>query len=917
MTDNFEFELMGGLTAPFAGYVSSGDPTILSPQVMIAGSQNAYKALSGAIANRSGLLKRGVADNTQAPVISSFEWESSLGLTRPVRQCNAKLQVEFNPGSGYQWYDLLTGLPSNVCSYAPWYNPNEEKDFLLIVNGQQQINAWGGGVGLIATAANTPGIIAEILNPNNITNGDTGEFSSGGTGYAVGDVLTVEGGDGDALLVVDAIGSGGVASVTIDSGGSEYSVGDIVSIAYASGGPIADVDIAFGGAGYAIGDTVTTGNGSAVIEVTDVDNDGVVLSLEIQDGGTGYTSSGVQATSVLSSQRGAGLTVTYTSSGGTALLKVTGETGGVVTSAVVLTSGTGYAVGSDLTTNNVLTSASPSGLTVNITGIGNPITAWHFKNNGDGYVISPSLSPSATSGGNGTGATVWIERVVTGRVTISGSDTLPELGFDGDLSPTDGSSAFSGGSFLVGDTEWSYTVLGDDGNSFIGFSSDPSSIAGSVAISLVTITDTSPTSDNTAAQLEESFTNDAIAVVNNQVHLICYSSRLVHISSSRNYTHYDVAQLNSGVIRTPGYPDLFTGDSNVRAVGVQNGSAVIFGSLGDSYLITRKPAIYNQGSDFEALSYEEVTVAKEKSSDLSSPLGQDFLDYVGDVILFLDGNNQLREYGTVRNIVNPVYPVLSIDVYTELSSVDFTGGQLRCVGEEGVETIYLTAPKIGTVYLYQIRQTFDAVGNITSDRLWQSPFIWNVSRIAIIDGISYGHSNGNPMIFQLWNTGQWHDDSPSGNPLPYISTALFAYSSSGRRQGKTVFDKIYYEGYTTVSSTLIGIVNLEYLGSLDIYSPVITSSGSPATFFGNIDDNSLGQHSLGDEPLGDETQNENPDNTDQTRVKFRCICGVTEANVYEYGLGVTSQDVDDRWELLFIGPNAMIASTDQASDLMK
>lgn len=920
LVDNFEFQLIGGEDVPFAGYVSSGDPTILSPQVMIAGSRNAYKSLSGGISNRPGLKKRGAADNTQAGTISAFEWESSLGFTRPVRQNNGQLQVEFDAGdgNGLLWHEIMSGLPSTVCSYCPWYDPNAQKDYLLMVNGQQQINAWQGGVGLISAAANTTGIIGGILNPNNTVNAGTGSWCSGGTGYVVGDQITVTGGNGDAILIVDAIGSGGIATVSVgNSGGSGYVVGDLVKVNYPSGGPITNVTVAAGGNGYLVGDTVTIGSGGAIFTVTAVSSFGTVSGLSITAGGSGYSGASSQGTSNLSSS-GAGLTVTYSVSSGIAILKVTSVSGGVVTGLSIVASGTAYAVSSSQTTTTVFTTGSGSGLTVTIGSIGTPITAWHFKNNGSGYPLTTTYAPLATTGGTGTLASVYVETILTGRVTFAGIDTAPELGFAGALSPTSSAGLiFSGGTFLVDGVSWAYTCLGDNGQSFIGFGSDPSALNAKVAVSAVTVTDTSPDSTTTAAQLEENFTNDALAVVNNQVHIICYSSRVVHVSSSLHYDHYDIAQLAGGALRTPGFPDILYLDSNGRAVGTQKGSAVIFGSLGDSYLVTRKAANYNQGTNYALLAYEDVTVAKEKSSDLSSPKGQDFLDYIGDIIIFLDDNNQLREYGTVRNINTPVYPILSIDLYDELAGIDFTGGHLRTVGEQSGETVYITAPKVGDTYVYQVRQDFDAVGNITSERLWQPPLGWNISRVAVIDGVSYGHSYGTPMLYQLWDTDQWEDDSPSGDALPYTATALFAYQCGGRRQGKTVFDKVYYEGYTTEGTTLTGIVNLEYLGSLDILSPIISSPGSPATFFGISGDGSLGQNSLGDQPNGDETENQDPNNNDQTRVKFRTICGVEEANVFEFALGVTSQNAGDRWELLFIGPNAMLSSTDQASELVK
>lgn len=846
LTDNFEFELVGGEQEPFAGYVSSGDPTILSPQVMIAGSQNVYKTLAGSLANRPGLKKRGQDDETQAGTVSSFEWESNLGIIYPVRQNNGNLEIEFDPGTGLQWYSFLTGLPSNICSYAPWFDPTLSKDELLIVNGQQQIIMWTGGIGIISAAANSAGIIEGILGPNNTTNAGTGEFSSGGTGYVQGDILPVSGGNNDALIEVDSVVPGGVGTVTISAPGSGYTLGDLVSN--------------------------TTGTTNAIFQVTAIGGGGVVTALAVVAAGVGISLGAAQAT--------------------------------------------------------VTVNATGTGLTVNITVIGNTIASWHFTQNGSGYSLPVPRAPLATTGGTGTLASIWILALITGRATLQGTSTIPQAGFSGALTPTNGVLVLKGGSFISAGITYTYTVLGDNGQSFLGVSTDPTPLINQVIISSATITDTSATSTDApytasdssqqyAAQLESNFTNDAISVVNNQVHLICYTSRLIHVSSVDHFDHYDVYQLDIGVVRTPGYPDILTLDSSGRAVWVQKGNAVVFGSRGDSYLVTRKSAIYNQGASFDALSYEIVTVQKEISSELSSPLGQDFIGSVGDSILYIDTNNQLREYGTLRNIVNPVYPVLSIDVYTELAALDMTGGHLRCVGEEAVETVYIVVPKKGNVYIYQIRQDIDAVGNVTAERLWQSPFIWPISRIAVIEGVSFGHSSQNPMIYQLWNTGQWHDDSPTNQSIPYTSAFLLAYQSSGRRQGKTVFDKIFYEGYSTEATTFTGIVNLEYLGSENILNPVITSPDDPATFFAPSVDGSLGENSMGEEPPGDVSENDDAESTPTSRIKFRTIVGIAETNVYEYALGGISSAIDDRWELLFLGSNAILSSTDQGSELMK
>lgn len=835
MTDNFEFQLIGADIAPFAAYVSSIDPTAAAATVMIKGSKNVYKKLSGTIAVRPGLKRRGVANDTTGGVLSSVEWETSLGVTRPMRVIangtTYKLQTEYDPGTGIlDWYNVQTGLVSGDVSFTTWYDSADQKDILLYVNGEQEINRWDGGIAVIASAANTTGIIFYIAAPNS-TNGPPYGISSGGIGYVVGDLITVSGGGGDAVLEVDSISAAtAVATAAINAGGSGYVVGDTVKINGVS-------------------------SGFAILKILTVDGSGVVQTFSIVATGVGYnTGAGVATTSL---------------------------------------------------------SASGTGLTVNVNTLGKTITAWHFKNNGSGYSTGNVV---ATTGGTGSGATVSITSVATGRITLSGTDTATSLGFAGTLTAADGSNNSTGGTVVVNGISYVYSALGDDGFSFIGISIDPSPTVGGIGISAVIVTDTSATSTDGGgdAHLEENFTNDFINTVGNQVHLGCYASRLIHISSILHYDHYEIVDL-----RAPGFPDLLVLDSPARAVWARQGKAVAFGSRGDSYLVTRVAAIYNQDNgsgDNTAYAYEQVTVDKEISSDLSSPQSQDFIGSVGDTIVFLDLNNQLRQYGTVRNIVTPVYPILSLDIFDELRNMDFTGGHLRTVADEAGESVYITAPITGTVYLYNVRYKLDTVGNMSAERIWHPPFVWSVSRVAVINGVTYGHSTANPQLYQMWNTNQYYDDSPTDDQLPYECRARFAYRNYGRRQGFIEFDKLYVEGYIDPATPLNGTIYYDYQGSTAKPDIVINSDDQPAMLYTGFSPPSLGDESLGDAPLGDGT-NDDADPQDLLP-KFRVIVGLEETECFEVSPEIWSNEAGAHWELLVLGFNAVITGN-KATELQQ
>jgi hypothetical protein len=452
------------------------------------------------------------------------------------------------------------------------------------------------------------------------------------------------------------------------------------------------------------------------------------------------------------------------------------------------------------------------------------------------------------------------------------------------------------GTVTINGVDYAYT--GISGAVLTGVTGDASAQAvNSVVYSKITTTANLPAS---------TFTLDFLKVINNQVHYGSYTSRLVYVSQNTDYTNVTVP-----ASRVAGDPDIFTGDSCCSGITVQKGDAlkggaVIAGSEGDWYQIIRSNITVG------AVLQEQVDVTKTQSADLESPFGHEFIDVVGDTIIFLDKTHQLHQLGFVRSVFAPTYPQLSTDIQTELSEKDPTGGHLRAIGDK----IYITMPLSGDVYIYRISQKLDALGNLLAERLWFAPFVWNVSRVAVINGVEYGHSNANPQLYQLWDTNQWHDDSPSGDPLAYESRARFAYQSNGRREGKWAFDKVYIEAYATQNTTLLGNVYFEYQGSSGIDALDITSPLNPATQFSGFlaSSASLGQSSLGGNPLG---QDVDVSLNDQDTVpKIRAICGVQESFVYEYGLEVYSANADDRWELLFLGANAQV-SYDQASELMR
>lgn len=390
------------------------------------------------------------------------------------------------------------------------------------------------------------------------------------------------------------------------------------------------------------------------------------------------------------------------------------------------------------------------------------------------------------------------------------------------------------------------------------------------------------------------YSNDFIKTIGNQVHVGSYTSRLIYISSSTDFTDYVVPSP-----RIAGSPEVLTLDNTAKGISVRQGNAHISAGLSDWYVI----------------SYQEITVGstltqatvvdKQETAALSAALAHEFIDTVGDDIVYLSQDKQLRMYGIFRNISQAKYPSLSQAIKTELENTDFTGGAVRAIGDR----VYITSPVEGKTYFHESRETVDQAGNVIAERFWHPPQIWNISRIALIDGVEYGHSNANPQIYQVWNTGQWRDDSPTDNAVPYDCTMSMAYRQHDRRQGLLEFDKVYVEGYLLQGSTLSLRINKDYLDQ-NPQENVLNDLTTPADLFPANNPEVIGGSLIGDVSIGGTT----------TPLgyfpKFRVISSSELGSVFEYQLVVYSNTADSAWEILAIGTNATQAS-ENAVEIMR
>jgi hypothetical protein len=553
----------------------------------------------------------------------------------------------------------------------------------------------------------------------------------------------------------------------------------------------------------------------------------------------------------------------------------------VATPASQSVSGT-YAVGDILT----ITGGGGTGAQVKVLAVnGSAPLTYQIIALGSGYAVT---SGAATTGGGGTGATVDITEVNdTYTLTNNSGDTWAELDFNGIRIPSTTSATTDniqdGGLLInINGTEFSY-FGGTDTDTLTGVIGNPAAAVGDIIFQAISTVENTPSAD---------ITNDFVVTLSNQLIVGSYSAKIIYISSDEDFSDFT----NNGDL-VSGDPDFAIIDEFPTGAVVKGESVYIFAGNASTYVITPNTPVPFAVSVGGSYTLVVTKVEKQVGSGNSAAIAQEFITTIGEDVLYLSKDHQLRQLGTLRNIITQKTPSLSKAVRKELVDEDFTGGALRAVDE----FVYITAPISGRTYLYQIRDNVDDVGNLTAQRFWQPPQDWNISRIAIVDGVVGGYSAQYPQLYQLWDTGQYHDDTPDGEGAAYTAVLRMAYRQFKERDDLGSFDKVYYEGYILPRSDLVANVYNDYQGATKVQTKTLSSIAGSAVLYGGDGVTLIGGRKIGDQTIGGglrDVDYENP------LPKFRVISNVTQEDCFEYCLELVSQEKDSQWEILALGPDA-------------
>lgn len=542
-----------------------------------------------------------------------------------------------------------------------------------------------------------------------------------------------------------------------------------------------------------------------------------------------------------------------------------------VNTTVFSNAGTGYQIG-DLVSIGNGTSA-----VVEITAIGGGGAASQIRLNNGGFGFS-ATGDSATTAIKGTGSGLIVNVTALSAVTTLTTSDGQDWARKGFL--TQGQDGLISRSVIIGGTE--YTYNGISGSTMYGLS-DATLGAGAVVFQAPIITTDTPSAD---------FVNDFNIVNGNQLIIGSYTSRAVYASDDTNYTTFG----NGGT--QPGSAFMLTLDNVGRGFAVRQGSLQVSAGTADWYEVTITTNYVTFSNS--ATQVQNIAVSKKPGAPLSAALGQEFIVNVGDDVYYVAQDHQLYVYGSFTNQFNQRFPMLSQDIRDELSDADMTGGALAAV----TDSLYLTVPVSGQTFIYSARQFVDASGNIQAERLWYAPQIWNISRISVIDGVIYGTSSENPQYYQLFNTGQYYDDTPTTSKAPYEGVARFTYWNFSGKDGTRAtlgdLSKLFFEGYIDPNSELSVTMRLNYQGATEELTEVISGLSNNPVLYSSAGVVPIGTGKVGDELIG----GGGPDEFGGAAFpKFRVIPTFKKFEVFEYQFELYSFSSGSRWELIAVGSN--------------
>lgn len=369
------------------------------------------------------------------------------------------------------------------------------------------------------------------------------------------------------------------------------------------------------------------------------------------------------------------------------------------------------------------------------------------------------------------------------------------------------------------------------------------------------------------------FNNDFCQVINNQLFVGSYTSRLIYFSQNDDITDYSFS-----TPRVAGEGGLLTLDDVGSGISVLDENPIIFSGKDFIYKV-----VFTE-IDVSGTLAETAAVKRLKTTTGQSALNQDLIADIGNAIAYVGHDKVMRIIEQAEQVETPLLRDVSDIIKPDFDALDFTNGHLKFHKTR----LYLAAPTSAKNYILEFRKT--AKGGLR--RFWQPPQTFPFRRWATIDGDIHGHSSGFNETYKVFD-----GYSDNGNAIHHV--AKLASLNHDECSRLKYADEIYVEGAIRGNTKIQTTYQFgEDGGEITIHDDEI--DGANVSKYERVEDASLGALSLGVAGLSGDAEDDEED------PKFRIIHEFPPRHFFDVTTTFETNDVDQGWEILSYGPNSLL-----------
>ena len=148
------------------GYQTSDEPSNADKRLLVAGSKNVLIDYQRKVKSRSGYTRLGAANTALTEIRNAWTWNTSLGQQLAQRFYDDELEVYLTTVDTVEinaWTRIKSSWSTTkklrsttqINGGGPWWDATENIDLQIMVNGDDNIYEWGGGVAVVDSITGT------------------------------------------------------------------------------------------------------------------------------------------------------------------------------------------------------------------------------------------------------------------------------------------------------------------------------------------------------------------------------------------------------------------------------------------------------------------------------------------------------------------------------------------------------------------------------------------------------------------------------------------------------------------------------------------------------------------------------------------------------------------------------------------